>query len=56
MNIFETHAQPANSGVLQKVQAELLIPDPEKSIAMDLLHESTKSDTGADGNHRQGCQ
>jgi hypothetical protein len=52
MNNF---AQPANSGVSQRITAELLVPDPDKSIAMELLNEST-NDNGADGDHREGDQ
>ena len=55
MKTLKTFAQPIDSGVLQKVHAELSIPDPDKTIAMDILNES-KSDTPADGNHRQGDQ
>jgi hypothetical protein len=56
MNITENYAQPANSGILQKVQAELLVPDPDKTIAMEIINDSTKSNTGADGDHRKGSQ
>ena len=52
---MDQFAQPANSGVLQKVKAELLIPDPKKSIAMELLNESS-SHNGADADHREGDQ
>jgi len=56
MNIIEKYAQPANSGILQKVQAELLVPDPDKTVAMEIINDSTKSNTRADGDHRQGGQ
>jgi len=52
---MDQFAQPASSGTLQKITAELLIPDPDKSIAMELLNES-KSNKGADGDHRKGDQ
>lgn len=34
-----TFAQPIDSGVYQKIQAELLIPDPEISVAMEIINE-----------------
>lgn len=37
---MDTFAQPISSGVYQKIQAELLIPDPDKSVAMEIIHES----------------
>lgn len=40
-------AQPADSGVYNKIIAELSIPDPEKTIAMEILHETiTRTDDG----------
>ena len=49
---MNNYAQPASSGVEQKITAELLIPDPEKTIAMDLLNES-RTNSGADGDHQK---
>jgi|TARA_R100000008_G_scaffold82811_1_gene67461 hypothetical protein len=51
-NEMNNYAQPASSGVEQKITAELLIPDPEKTIAMDLLNES-RTNSGADGDHQK---
>ena len=52
---MDQFAQPVSSGVSQKITAELQIPDPEKSIAMELLNESP-SDNGADADHRKSDQ
>jgi hypothetical protein len=52
-NTMDQFAQPVSSGVSQKITAELQIPDPEKSIAMELLNES-RSNKGANGDHREG--
>jgi len=41
---MDTFAQPIDSGVYFKIQAELLIPDPEKSEAMEIIHESRTDD------------
>jgi len=49
---MDQFAQPASSGILQKITAELKVPDPDKSTAMELLNEST-SDDGADADHRK---
>lgn len=51
---MDTHAKPLDSGVLQKIQAELLVPDPDKTIAMEIINES-EHHCGADGDNRQGC-
>jgi hypothetical protein len=49
---MDQFAQPASSGISQRITAELLVPDPDKSIAMDLLNESD-SNKGADADHRK---
>jgi len=51
-NTMDQFAQPASSGILQRITAELKVPDPDKSTAMELLNEST-SDDGADADHRK---
>ena len=52
---MDEFAQPANSGISQRITAELLVSDPNKSIAMEIINESA-SDKGADGDHREGDQ
>jgi hypothetical protein len=49
-NTMDQFAQPVSSGVSQRITAELQVPDPDKSTAMELLNEST-SDSGADADH-----
>jgi hypothetical protein len=41
---METFAKPIDSGVYHKIQAELLIPDPVKTVAMEIISESTRTD------------
>jgi len=52
---MDQFAQPASSGISQRITAELLMPDPDKSIAMEIINESA-NDKGADGDHREGDQ
>ena len=52
---MDQFAQPASSGISQKITAELLMPDPDKSTAMEIINES-QSNEGADGDHRKGDQ
>lgn len=52
---MDTHAKPIDSGVLQKIQAELLVPDPDKTTAMEIINEPQKHNCGTDGDNRQGC-
>ena len=54
-NTMDQFAQPASSGISQRITAELLMPDPDKSIAMEIINESA-NDKGADGDHREGDQ
>ena len=54
-NTMDQFAQPANSGISQRITAELLVSDPNKSIAMEIINES-KSNGGANGDHRESDQ
>jgi len=54
-NTMDQFAQPVSSGVSQRITAELQVPDPDKSTAMELLNESP-SDNGADADHRKSDQ
>ena len=49
---MNTYAQPVSSGIQEKITAELSVPDPEKSIAMEIQNEP-RTNSGADGDHKK---
>mgnify|MGYP005992417425 FL=1 len=57
MNIStnNAYAQPANSGVAHRITAELQVPDPDHTKAMEILNEP-RNNPGADEDHRDGDQ